>query len=1036
MSKDLKEPNYWTSLEDYHKIASAQNGEFQEFPEGISESLELSSMTDVSRRKFLALLGASAALAGTGCSNYIDPGKIIPYNKKPESVLPGRANYYATTIVEGNEAFSVLVKTREGRPIKVDGNPDDPINKGKSNAACQASLLNLYNPERLKSPLQLVEKSQKEITWDLANKEVLDALYKAKKSGKQIAVVANSIKSPTFARLLSDFRTKFGDVRTYSYDFFNDDAKVNAWKKSYNQSEMPIFDWSKPEIFLSFDGDFLGRGSNKVQRSGQYVKTRAAIDKKTSSRTYLAEAGMSITGMNADYRLKVSPIDQLEFALCIASELVLRKSVSNYSKYGSVSQLLSKHSLTSFVKKTGLSTTVISHLVDDLVQNKGKVLVYAGEQLPEDVHVVVNFLNEVLEADKMYADDYFVEQVPRATVKNLESLVADMNSGRVGVVLHLDSNPVFHFDATLSYTKALKQVDKVITFASSLSETSIISNIVLPMTHDFESWGDVNSRVGILSLQQPLIAPLYENNRQIQDVVLGWIDGTYKAQSYYSYLKSNWQKSYFKVSKDIKTFDQFWNKSLHDGVVSISQNFKRNLSFNASSLNTISDDFKVADGYVLEIQENYTIGDGRNANNGWLQEVPHPVTRVVWDNYAAISKNTADKLKVEPNQMIKLTVDSQSVVVPIFVQPGMVDGVIEITGGYGRKHAGTVGTGAGFDVHPLMSLKSKYGTFVHGGVQIVKSHGTYDVISTQEHFSFKEDIPEILKSRMKDAHLRREIIQEGTLDGYLKDEKFLVDRQAHKRKALISLYEEEHKYNGVKWGMAIDLNKCSGCNECVVACNAENNIPVVGKEQVALNREMHWLRIDRYYSGTIDEPVVSLQPMLCQHCDNAPCENVCPVSATTHTPDGLNGMAYNRCVGTRYCGNNCVYKVRRFNYFNYRANYEEGYFQKESFHLAHNPEVTVRSRGVMEKCTFCVQRISESRAEAKRNDEMFDGSKVTVACQDVCNTNAIAFGNVNDEKSEVAKMRAHELEYKVLEELHVKPNVSYLAKLRNTHKEA
>lgn len=1036
MSKDLKEPNYWTSLEDYHKGTSASNGEFQEFPEGVSEALELSSMTDVSRRKFLALLGASAALAGTGCSNYIDPGKIIAYNKKPVSVLPGRANYYATTLTEGGEPFSVLVKTREGRPIKVDGNPDDPINKGKSNSACQASLLNLYDPERLKNPLLLVEKAHKEVTWDEANKNVITALAKAHSTGKQIAVVADSVKSPTFAQLLSDFREKYGDVRVYSYDFFNDDSKVDAWKKSYNQTEMPIFDWSKPKVFLSFDGDFLGRGSNLVQRSAQYVQTRAAVDKKSSSRTYIAEAGMSITGMNADHRLKVSPTNQLEFALCIASEIVLKKSVSNYSKYGTISQLLSKHSLSAFVKKHGLSAKLIHNLIQDLVDHKGEALVYAGDQLPQEVHLVVNFLNEVLESDKMYTEDYIKEHVPRAHIGDLQSLVSDMNSGKVGVLLHVDTNPVFHFDATLGYSKAMSKVPSVISVVSGISETSTLSNVVLPITHDFEAWGDTNARVGVLNLQQPLIAPLYEGVRQFQDVLLGWMSGDYKAQAYYSYLQNNWKSKFFKASKETKTFQDFWNKSLHDGVTAIDQKFTRSLSFNASSLNLVTNGLSPKDGFVLEIQENYSIGDGRNASNGWLQEVPHPVTRVVWDNYAAISTNTAVKLAVEPNQKIKITVDGNSVVVPVFVQPGMVDGVIEITAGYGRTIAGTVGTNAGFDVHPLMSVNSKFGPFVHDGVEVVKSHGTYDVISTQEHFSFKEDIPDILKSRMKDAHLRRDIIQEGTLDGYLEDEKFLVDKQANKRKHLFSLYEEEHKYNGVKWGMAIDLNKCTGCNECVVACNAENNIPVVGKEQVAKNREMHWLRIDRYYSGTVDEPVVSLQPMLCQQCDNAPCENVCPVSATTHTPDGLNGMAYNRCVGTRYCGNNCVYKVRRFNYFNYRANYEEGFYQKESFHLAHNPEVTVRSRGVMEKCTFCVQRIAEGRAEARRNDEVFDGSKVTVACQDVCNTSAIVFGNVNDEKSDVAKLRAHDLEYKVLEELHIKPNVSYMAKLRNTHKEA
>ncbi|ROL62070.1 4Fe-4S dicluster domain-containing protein, partial [Bacteroidetes/Chlorobi group bacterium ChocPot_Mid] len=531
---------------------------------------------------------------------------------------------------------------------------------------------------------------------------------------------------------------------------------------------------------------------------------------------------------------------------------------------------------------------------------------------------------------------------------------------------------------------------------------------------------DFNLRSGIYSLQQPVIAPLYDT-RQKEAILLGWISGAYSENNYHKYLMDRWEKEVYPIAGTMVDFRKFWYSALHDGVIQLEQ--QENKIPPAPKDLDLTGSLIKESGYTVILNRSYSIGDGRYANNGWLQELPHPVSKVAWDNYAAISPKTAKELGVANNDLIEINIEGRKVKLPVIEQPGMAEKVIATELGYGRTNAGEVGTNVGFNANALISLAGGISQWIYTGAKVTKTGEAYKVFSSQEHHPVDEEF-------VKDFHFKRDIIQEGTLNEYKKDKKFLK-QHSHE---IDSMYGEK-QYKGVKWAMAIDLNKCISCTNCITACNIENNVPVVGKDQFGRGREMQWIRLDRYYSGTPEEPKVSTQPMLCQHCDHAPCENVCPVVATNHSEDGLNQMVYNRCVGTRYCANNCPYKVRRFNFYNFREKFAEGFQAKDSLSLLHNPEVTVRSRGVMEKCTFCVQRIEEARQEATKSGRKLKGDDVKTACQVACPADAIVFGDMNDEKSDITKLRKHDLGYHVLEMLNVRPNVTYIAKLRNLHTE-
>ncbi len=1010
------DPNYWQSFEELHNDPEFMKVHQDEFKEGVSENFDSSGMSSLSRRKFLALLGASAALAGTACTDYRDKGEIIPYNKKPEEITLGKANYYASTCTSCANACGILVKTREGRPIKIDGNPDHPISKGKICAQGQASIMGLYDPDRLKNPKKKADGRFVDINWKSVDDEIMLDLMNA--GNKEIAIITHKLISPTTKKVLDDFTLKYPSTKICSYEVFDNSVRNSAWKKSYGSGEFPAIKWNDAKVILSLDGDFLGESNNKIENARLFSEGRDVVNKKFN-RLYVVEGNLSITGMTADYRLRLRPDLQLNLLLGLIDSLNEKGAGIPVSTGGIT--------LESFSAKYSLNKETLNQLVSDLLNNRGKAIVYAGDHLPEEVHIAVNLLNSSLSNETLYNFETAPSQVlTLSSLSELKNLTARMNSGEVSVAIHLNSNPVYDFHSDLKYAEALSKVDTVISLVELENETSEVSNFVLPINNQLESWGDAKTRTGFYSLQQPVIAPLYDT-RQSEAIFLTWISGdssSYDESVYHKYLMNSWEKNIYPLTGMNLEFKRFWYAALHDGVFRVDEKITRIGPISTSEGKQITPS-KDMETFSLFIKESYAVRDGRFANNGWLQELPHPVSKVVWDNYAAISPNSAKQLGLKSNDLIELsTGEKNKLTIPVFIQPGAADNTITIEAGYGRQIGGTVGTGVGFNANNLLMTYGGLSPWLYSGVMLRALDGNHKLVTAQTVYAFNEGVT-------ADLPAKRGIIKEGTVKEYLNTPGFLKEGEEHKLESVYPFFD----YTGVKWGMSVDMNRCLGCGECVIACNVENNIPVVGKEQVDRGREMHWLRIDRYYSGTPEDPKVNNQLMLCQHCDHAPCENVCPVVATTHSPDGLNQMVYNRCVGTRYCSNNCPYKVRRFNYFNFRDHFKNGFQEAPVFALLMNPEVTVRSRGVMEKCTFCIQRISEARSDATKENRALKGSDVRTACQDACTTNAIHFGDINDKEDELNRYRNHELGYHVLEELNIRPNVTYIAKLKNTNSE-
>lgn len=1010
------DPNYWQSFEELHNDPEFMKVHQAEFKEGVSEDFDSSGMSSLSRRKFLALLGASAALAGTACSDYRDKGEIIPYNKKPEEITLGKANYYASTCTACSNACGILVKTREGRPIKIDGNPDHPISKGKICSHGQASIMSLYDPDRLKNPKKNLNRRFVDYNWKSADDEIMLDLMNSGK--KEIAIITHKIVSPTTKKVLDKFVAKYPSTKIYSYEVFDNSVRNTAWKKCYGAGEFPAIKWNEAKIIFSLNSDFLGESNNKIENARLFSEGRDVVNKKFN-RLYVVEGNMTITGMAADYRLRLRPDLQLNLVLSLINALN-NKGAGIPVNTGGIT-------LESFASKYDLNPETLNQLVSDLINNKGKSIVYAGDHLPEDAHIAVNLLNNFLGNEVLYNFKSGLNTVqPLSSIEEIKNLTSRMKDGEIGVAIHLNSNPVYEFPSDLKYEEALASVDTIVSFVELENETSKKSNFVLPINNQLETWGDANSRIGIYSLQQPVISPLYDT-RQSEAILLTWISGNssdYDESIYHKYLMNNWEKNIFPQTGINLEFTRFWYSALHDGIITIKES-----GFQIGSISTaFAQQIKPTrdmETYSLFIKESYAVGDGRFANNGWLQEFPHPISKIVWDNYAAISPTTANQLGLKSNDLVEIsTSEKNKLTIPVFIQPGAADGAITIETGYGRENGGTIGTGVGFNTNDLLLSYGGLSPWLYSGVLVRQLNGSHKLVTAQTVYAFNEGIT-------KDLPAKRGIIKEGTVQEYLDNPGFLHPEEKHELESVYPFYD----YTGVKWGMAVDMNRCLGCGECVVACNVENNIPVVGKEQVDHGREMHWIRIDRYYSGTPEDPNVNNQVMLCQHCDHAPCENVCPVVATTHSPDGLNQMVYNRCVGTRYCSNNCPYKVRRFNYFNFRDHFKNAFQESPVFALLMNPEVTVRSRGVMEKCTFCVQRISEARSDTTKENRPLKGSDVRTACQDACTTNAIHFGDINDKEDELNTYRNHELGYYVLEELNIRPNVTYITKLKNTNSE-
>lgn len=1036
-AKDL---NYWRSFRELYNDPEFIRERENEFSKDALGNPEESSMSKFSRRKFLALLSASAAVAASGCSNFRDRGEIVPYNSKPDSVTIGLPNYYASTCTGCSSACGILIKTLQGRPIKVDGNPDHPVSKGKICAMAQASVMNLYDPERLKNPVERTSKvSPKEITWGEADDAVIAQLKNASASGKEIAVVTHTVISPSQKKLLDDFIKTYPTTKVYSYELYNSRAKNSAWEKCYGTKYYPPVQLNKAMIILALESDILDTEGNKVVNSRLFAENRDTETEGKFNRLYAVEGNASLTGLNADYRLILRTDLIEEFVMCLLSELLLKQKKSAFAQDEAVISKLRNFNLDQFAAKNNLKKEVIDHLISDFGQNLGKSFVTAGSMLPESTHIAVNLLNEVIGAGNLYSiKDAFYELMPLSSNADLDNLVSDMKSGKAGVVIHFNTNPVYHMPSDSGYAEAVKNVPLVITMSEGINESCEASNYVLPINTMFESWGDFRTQSDFYSLQQPVISPIY-NTRQKEEILLTWIKGSkneFNSEIYHKYIIDNWKADVFANAGSETEFMKRWYAGLNDGVVVMKGNSPQSAGesvqgFKAEAFIGMNQRMNAGTGMTVMLTKSSTLGDGRFANNGWLQELPNPVTKIVWDNYASVSPQTAKTMNLESNDLVTVTTKGGTLELPVFIQPGMADGMTAISLGYGRSVCGTVGKDTGFNSIKLISKNSALSPFLYSDAKMEKSSGTYEIMTTQDHYAFEEKL-------YKDIQYRREIIQEGTYIQYKENPDFLSDRhtkytEEEKEKLKVGSINEQYVHTGTKWGMVIDLNKCTGCNECIAACNVENNIPIVGKDQVKKHRMIQWIRIDRYYAGKPEEPKASFQPMLCQHCDFAPCENVCPVAATTHTPDGINAMAYNRCVGTRYCSNNCPYKVRRFNYFNFRDHFKDGIQLEESYSLMPNPEVTVRSRGVMEKCTFCIQRIMLERQHAIEENRLVKGSNVKTACQEACNTNAIYFGDQNDETDAVSGLNKSKLAYHVLEEIKVKPNITYLAKLRNVY---
>jgi len=983
---NLKVKTYWSSLDQLANMPEFREFLHKEFPEGASEIKD-----NMTRRKFLTLMGASMALAGlTSCRRPVE--KIVPYVTAPEQIIPGIPQYYATTMPLGTDAYGLVVESHEGRPTKIEGNIKHSSTLGSSNPYILAAILGLYDPDRS----QVVVHNASEKDWiDFVS--YWQSIYSnhVQSKGEGLAILNESFSSPTLARLKDTFVKKFPKAKWYTYEPISEKNILEGMRIVSGNTGLPIYHYERANIILSLDADFLATESNNIAHSAGFTKGRHLDSENDSmNRLYMVESNYSVTGGMADHRVRIPSSHISAFTIALVKELQ-RQGLN----IPGVKDL-------SFSSAVDFDTTYLRMLATDLLKNKGKSLIVAGRSQPVIVHALVYVINYSLQN----LGNTLTYRAPKdedfESIDDMVMLVNDINSGYVNTLVILGGNPVYNTPADLDFNDVVQKVENSIHLSLYYDETSKSVLWHLPMTHFLETWGDARARDGTASVIQPLIAPLFDGHSPVELLNL-LIDGVESGG--YETVRETWRKLLGESN-----FEKLWRKVLHDGLLSDSKLPIIQNRIDISSLmsylnnNPINIEQLSMDNLEIVYRVSPSIYDGRFANNGWLQELPDAVTKLAWDNAAIMSPKTAAVLNVKNEDLVVLQLKGNELPLPVWILPGQADFSIAVTLGYGRSAAGRIGTGVGFNVYRLMSSSSPY---IDNGVTVRKTIETYPLANVQDHQSM----------------MGRPIIREAELDLYREKPKFAKEMVEYP--PLISLWDEHSYQEGYQWGMVIDLNACTGCNTCVMACQSENNIPIVGKEQVCKGREMHWIRLDRYFSDDIHDPEMIYQPMACHHCENAPCEQVCPVAATVHDSEGLNVMTYNRCIGTRYCSNNCPYKVRRFNFFNYTKDLPE------IVQMAQNPDVTVRSRGVMEKCTYCVQRVSEAKIKAKKDDRTINDGDVVTACQQACPNNAIVFGNINDPKSQVARMKADNRNYELFAELNIQPRTSYLAKIRNPNSE-
>ena len=968
-------PEFWRSLEELAGKPEFQEMMHREFPKGASEWLDA-----VSRRGFLKLMGSSLALAGmTACTRQpLEP--IVPYVRQPEALVPGRPMFYATAFTLGAYATPLVVKSREYRPIKIEGNDRHPASQGGTDVYAQASLLDLYDPDRSQNVIYMGDIS----TWSTMVGALQGPLSAQKAlQGGGIRVLSRNFSSPTLADQKQKLQQAFPAAKWHFWEPVNRDNVYEGARMAFGQPVETTYDFSQADVVVSLDADFLSAGFPGTTRYARDFAARRDPDSDKMARLYVIESTPSATGMKADHRLGVKASD---FA-------------------------------SSAGDNSWLASAFHGAMAADVHSHAGSSLIIVGDHLPAEVHAFAHKMNAML--GNVGKTVFYSDPVSVFTGNHndsLKELVADMRAGKVDLLVILGGNPVYDAPADFGFADALKNTNIPIRIHLGLhnDETGELCHWHVNEAHYLEAWGDTKAYDGSVCLVQPLIAPLYNGKSALEVAAL--LTGQSQASGY------ELTQNYWKSKHSGADFDLWWRKSVEQGFVDGTASQPKPLSAKVSSSGANSP--APAQGEIeINFRRDPSVYDGQFANNGWLQELPKPLSKMTWDNPVLISPNMAERLKVQSKDMVKVELNGKSLDLPVWIQAGHPDNSVTVYLGYGRKRAGRVGTETGFDTYPLRYSATPW---IAGG-KVTKTSGTYVLASTQGY------------QTMDVGDNDRPIVKTADLEEYKKEADFDGERPGE-TETLYNETERQQKANNepFAWGMAIDLNKCVGCNNCIIACQSENNIAVVGKDQVNRGRHMHWIRVDAYYQGDRDNPKAHFQPVPCMQCETAPCELVCPVGATTHSTEGLNDMIYNRCVGTRYCSNNCPYKVRRFNFYLFQD------WDTPQFKMMRNPDVTVRSRGVMEKCTYCVQRITHHRIDAEvaatkegkalTPTSIKDGDLQT-ACQQSCPANAIVFGNINDPNSEVSKWKAKSRNYGLLDDLNTRPRTTYLAEIKNPNPE-
>jgi len=996
---------YWKGLEELQQTPAFVEKSKGEFAESIPVEDVLSEAglsTKTPRRDFLKALGFGVGAVTLAACNRTPLHKSIPYLIKPEEVTPGIPNFYASSV----NGQSVLVRTREGRPILLEANPAaQGLNCG-TDAGTQASILDLYDMSKLKGP----KFHGADTTWDELDTQVVTALEAANAAGKQIRIVSSSINSPSALAAIARFTEKYPTARLIEVDAVSYSGLIKANQNSFGKAVVPHYRFDRADVIVSVGADFLGTWLNGEEHTQQYVSNRdyKSLQNGRMSRHIQFEGGMSLTGTNADVRVAIKPSE--EGPLLIA----LYNAITGSTLSGALST-------------NNKAQTALKLVAQELKQAQGRAVVVSGSN-DVAIQTLTNAINVALGSYGATIDLDNPSYLFKGDESAFANFLAEANRGDVDVAFFLNSNPLYNYPDAAAVKEALDKIKFKLSFSDREDETASELDAIAPNHNFLESWGDGNALEGYYTIVQPTINPVY-NTRQAEQSLLVWAgDNT----DYYTFVRNYWEQNILVGSS------KSWKEVLQTGFEYKGEKPAGTYTFDASGLAGIAaaitkQSQSLANDVEVQLYQSVALRDGKQGNNAYLHELPDPVSKVTWDNYAALNPKFAESLGLGENSLVQVEGENgYTVTLPVLLQPGQAMGTVSIAIGYGRTKAGKAGNNVGQNAYPFAKM-------VNGTLQFTttaklsKASGTYELAQTQTHHTIEG----------------RNVVRETTFAKYQENPGHNAGRwtDSHKTYDLWDKYEQP----GHKWVMAIDLNACTGCGSCIVACNIENNIPVVGRDEVRRRREMHWLRIDRYYSieqggesYTKEDDINSLddlenvsvvhQPMLCQHCDHAPCETVCPVLATVHSSEGLNHMAYNRCFGTRYCANNCPYKVRRFNWFNYWNDSRfDNYLNNEFTQLILNPDVVSRSRGVMEKCTMCIQRIQAGKLKAKIEQRPLKDGDIKLACSSACSANAIIFGDANDPNSEVSKALRNERVYYVLEELNVQPGIGYMTKVRNTY---